>query len=348
MGEKSIHRAVLAGCGAMAKGWLKAIGDHPDLGERVRIVGLVDIDEAKAKALADEFSLGDAATGGDLAAMLAAEKPDLVFDVVVPPARAEVVATALEAEAHVLSEKPMAASMDEARRMIGLAKRHGRTHAVIQNRRFVAGMRRMRRFLADEPLGPLTAVHCDFFLAPHFGGFREEMRHVLLLDMAIHTFDAMRAVVGRAPEAVYCVETNPAGSWYASGAAANAIFEFGGEVVGTYRGSWCADGAPTSWESAWRIVGAKGSLLWDGHDGFEARVTAGTEGFFRETRELAVPDVDNLSETQGHASVIRDFLDAIDGGTTPETVATDNIASLAMVFAAIESAETGRRVAIEI
>ncbi|WP_281353085.1 Gfo/Idh/MocA family protein [Aureimonas leprariae] len=343
-----MHRAVLTGCGAMAKGWLRAIGERPDLAGQVQVVGLVDIDGAKAKALADEFALSDARIGSDLGAMLADVKPDVVFDVVVPPARSGVVAAALEAGAHVLSEKPMAASMDEARRMIELAKRHGRTHAVIQNRRFVSGMRRIRRFLDGAPLGAITAVHCDFFLAPHFGGFREEMDHVLLLDMAIHTFDAMRFVVGRMPQAVYCVETNPTGSWYADGAAANAIFEFGEGVVGTYRGSWCADGAPTSWESAWRIVGAKGTLLWDGHDGFEARVTSGSDGFFRETASLVVPEVEDATETQGHASVIRDFLRAIDGGTAPETVATDNIASLAMVFGAIESAGTGRRVAIEI
>lgn len=332
----------------MANGWLRAVTEEPDLAERVRVVGLVDLDTERARALATSFGLDDAAVGSDLDAMLAAERPDLVFDVVVPPARSGVVSAALRGGAHVLSEKPMAASMDEARALVALAAETGRVHAIIQNRRFHPGLQTVRRLVAEGALGPLTAVHCDFFIGAHFGGFREEMDHVLLLDMAIHTFDAIRAVIGTKPRSVYCLETNPKGSWYQDGAAANAIFEFDGGVVATYRGSWCAEGIRTSWESVWRIIGEKGTLTWDGADGFEARIVSGTEGFLRETEAVPMPALADGTGVQGHASVIRDFVDALEQGGTPETVATDNIASLAMVFAAIESAETGERVAIEI
>ena len=58
-------------------------------------------------------------------------------------------------------------------------------------------------------LGPLTTLHSDFYIGAHFGGFREQMRHVLLLDMAIHTFDAARLLSGADPVAVYCQEWNP-------------------------------------------------------------------------------------------------------------------------------------------
>jgi hypothetical protein len=51
------------------------------------------------------------------------------------------------------------------------------------------------------------------------------MPNILLLDMAIHAFDAARLCLAK-PLAVYYYETNPKGSWYASGAAATAIFEF--------------------------------------------------------------------------------------------------------------------------
>ena len=57
-------------------------------------------------------------------------------------------------------------------------------------------MRRLRRFLGGDAIGEIVGIYCDFFKAPHFGGFREEMRHVLLLDMAIHTFDAARLLAG--------------------------------------------------------------------------------------------------------------------------------------------------------
>src|SRR6185437_15219626 len=107
--------------------------------------------------------------------------------------------------------------------------------------------------------------------------------------MAIHTLDAARFMAGKTPLAVYCLENNPQGSWYAHGAAANAIFEFSDGVVFNYRGSWAAEGANTSWESSWRIVGTKGTLLWDGYDNFEAKRVLGDSGFFRDLAALDVP-----------------------------------------------------------
>ena len=105
--------AVLVGCGAMSDGWLKALAEVPELASGIHLAGLVDLDLATAKARAKKHNL-DVALGTDLAAMLQAQAPDLVFDLVVPPARAEVVRTALAHGAHVLSEKPMANTMAEA------------------------------------------------------------------------------------------------------------------------------------------------------------------------------------------------------------------------------------------
>lgn len=48
-----------------------------------------------------------------------------------------------------------------------------------------------------------------------------------------------------------------------------------GGVIFNYRGSWCAEGLRTSWESAWRITGSLGTLLWDGADDIRAEVVRG-------------------------------------------------------------------------
>lgn len=330
----------------MSKGWLKAIQEAPELAGRVTIVGLNDISRAAAERLALEFGLDKAAIETDLDALLAATRPDIVFDVAVPEARHRVVSSALRHGCHVLTEKPMAASMEEARDLIAQAAAAGKVHAVVQNRRFNTGVRRIKATLESGVLGRLDAIHCDFFVGAHFGGFRERMDHVLLLDMAIHTFDAARYMSGKAPLAVYCLETNPASSWYAQGSAANAVFEMSDDVVFTYRGSWSAEGANTSWDAAWRLVCSKGTLLWDGEEGLSAHVIAGDEGFFRPLEAIAPLPPADAAETHGHASVIAGFLDAIAQGRAPETAASDNINSLAMVFAAIDSARTRQRVAI--
>ncbi|MDP2781439.1 MAG: Gfo/Idh/MocA family oxidoreductase [Devosia sp.] len=339
-------KAVLVGCGAMSRGWLSALADNPLLKGQVEVVGLVDIDAATAAARAAEFGLSGAIVGTDLDAVLSQTSPDLLFDVAVPSARPHVVATGLSHGCHVLTEKPMAASLEAAQAMIAQAAAAGRIHAVVQNRRFIGGVRRIRRLIESGALGELASLNCDFFIGAHFGGFREDMDNVLLLDMAIHTLDAARFMAGKAPRAVYCLETNPPDSWYRHGAAANAIFEFDDNVVFNYRGSWAAEGAHTSWESAWRIVGSKGTLIWDGEESFTARVVAGESGFFRDLVDIEVPPPADADQTHGHASVIAEFLSAIETGRQPETVGSDNIKSLAMVFAAIESARKGQRVTI--
>jgi predicted dehydrogenase len=330
----------------MAKGWLRALAETPALQGRVSVVGLVDVNPAAAESLRSEFNLTDAKTGTDLEAMLADLKPDLLFDIVVPVARRDVVLAGLRHGCHVLTEKPMAASLEEAREIVAAAAAAQRVHAVVQNRRFIDGVRRIRQAIASGVLGELTALHADFFVGAHFGGFRDAMQNVLLLDMAIHTLDAARFMSGADPLAVYCQESNPRGSWYRHGAAANAIFELSGDVVFTYRGSWAAEGANTSWESAWRVIGTKGTLLWDGAERFEANVVDGAEGFFRPLVPVEVPPPSDLAQTHGHASVIAEFLDAVDSGRVPETAGSHNIKILAMVFGAIESARTRQRVQI--
>lgn len=335
-------RAVLAGCGSMSRAWLRAAAET----EGLEIVGLVDLLEEAARTRAEEFGLARAAIGADVAEMLERVRPDLLFDCTLPQSHVEVTLTGLRHGCHVLGEKPLADSMENARRAVTAAAKAGRLYAVIQNRRYDPRIRRLRSFLAGGTLGPLTTLHSDFFLGAHFGGFRERMEHVLLLDMAIHTFDAARFLSGADPVAVYCREWNPAGSWYDHGASAVAVFEMTGGLVYTYRGSWCAEGLNTAWEAEWRAIGRQGSLTWDG--GLEVRAQVVTQsGEFRSVvAEAEVPETDPGEKTGGHAGLIREFARCVREGGTPETVCTDNIKSLAMVFGAIESAGSGRRVEI--
>ena len=338
-------RASLIGCGAMSRAWLEAAGKIDGL----TIVGLADLDSARAANRAVEFGLHDAVVAADLKTLLARTEPDILFDVVVPAARHGVVSAALDAGCHVLSEKPMAETLDEARDLVARARANNRLHAIVQNRRYLENVRRIARALASNAIGEVTSVHADFFLAPHFGGFREEMDHVLLLDMAIHSFDAMRCMTGVAAKGVYCREWDPKGSWYRAGSSAVALFDLENGAVFTYRGSWCAEGLGTSWECAWRIVGVKGSLVWDGRDEIRIEVAgAGRSGLFNEGVDIAVPSFDPADKIGGHLGVMQDFVAAVRGGTEPETVGRDNIRSLAMALGAIQSAEQGRRIEIVI
>lgn len=336
-------RVVLVGCGGISGAWLRTLKDL----EGVEVVGLVDLRLEAARARRAEFGLERAQIGEDLRAMLRATRPDIVFDCTVPEAHVKVVSEALRHGCHVLGEKPLADSMPHARQMVAAAERAQRLYAVMQNRRYDPRIRAFRRLIASGAIGDLTTLHCDFFIGAHFGGFRDHMPHVLLLDMAIHTFDQARLISGADAVAVYGMEWNPNGSWYDRDASAVVVFEMTGGVVFTYRGSWCAEGLNTAWESQWRALGSNGSAIWDGADGFRAEAVEERQGFRSRMREVPVT-ISETDKSGAHAGCIRDFVACVREGRIPETICTDNIRSLAMVFAAIRSAQLRRRVAVRV
>ncbi len=326
-------RAVLVGCGGMSAAWLRAAKEIPGL----ELVGLVDVREEAARQRAEEFELAGARLDTDLTRTLEQLRPDAVFDCTVPEAHHSVTLEALRFGCHVLGEKPLADSMEHAREAVQAAHEAGRIYAVIQNRRYDPRIRRLRRLVASGGVGALTQANSDFYIGAHFGGFRDRMEHVLLLDMAIHTFDMARLITGADPVSVYCREWNPGGSWYDHDASAIAIFEMTGGLIYTYRGSWCAEGLNTSWEADWRLVGERGSITWDGRETIRAQAVSETGGFHSTLTDLPVPDPESADRHGGHGGLIREFVECVRTGATPETVCSDNIKSLAMVFAAIES-----------
>jgi predicted dehydrogenase len=185
-----------------------------------------------------------------------------------------------------------------------------------------------------QDLGAVGAVTTEFFKAPRFGGFRDEMAHPLLVDMAIHAFDSVRYLLETQPVSAYCETWNPSWSWYAGDASAGALFEMEGGVRYSYNGSWCAPGAETSWNGAWRVSGARGTACWDGDA--EPVLDA----------DVAAADRPP-SPYSGIAGSLQVFCAALRTGEPPMGEVHENIMSLAMVEAAVESAATGQRVLLD-
>jgi predicted dehydrogenase len=344
-------KVALVGCGAMSSAWLSATKHISNL----EVVGLVDLRREAAQDRASEFGLLTAQVGTDLAAMLETTQANILFDCTIPEAHHDNALLAFSHGVHVLGEKPMAHSIAHARAMVDAARAANCVHAVVQNRRFDPNIRRVHRYLKTNEIGPITTLNADFFIAAHFGGFRDVMPNVLLIDMAIHTFDAARLILNADPVSVYCHEWNPVESWYAHGSSAMCIFEFSDGSVFNYRGSWCSEGFHTTWESDWRIVGTRGSLRWDGGSQPRASVVvpnqtgpnkSGRPDFFSQHHEFELPALHTDDAIGGHGGVINEFVFAVRSGRQPETVSSDNIKSLAMVFAAIESAKLEQKVPV--
>lgn len=322
-------RLVQVGAGAMGRSWLQVIADS----DQVKLVGLVDLNEEAAREAADAAGLTGVAVAGSLEQLLDRIDPQAVLNVTVPAAHASVSTTALLHGLPVLCEKPLAESVSAGLSMIAAAELSGQLLMVSQSRRYWRNLSAFRRQIAC--LGSVGTLTCDFFKAPHFGGFRDEMKYPLLIDMAIHQFDLARDLLGSEPVAVYCDSYNPSWSWYHGDAAAQVCFEFAGGSRFSFTGSWCSPGLETSWNGSWRVSGQGGTAVWDGD---HQPTAADGDG---QTIAATVED-----EPKQIAGSLAEFVGAVRTGALPSGEAHSNVLSLAMVEAAIRSAEESRRMLI--
>ncbi|WP_199623616.1 Gfo/Idh/MocA family protein [Paenibacillus alkalitolerans] len=328
----------VVGCGGMARKWVEGALRRDDC----EIVAFVDINAENAERYRNEFGVGQTFT--DVRTAIGATGTNLVFDVTIPESHFTVVTTALEMGCDVFGEKPMAHSIDAARRVIETVERTGRTYSVMQNRRYIKNIRALGEAVTSGVIGEPGFICADFFIGAHFGGFREAMDSPLILDMAIHTFDQARFITGKDPVAVYCHEFNPKGSWYKGNASAVCIFEYADGSVFNYRGSWSAEGHPTSWEAEWRIVGSKGTAMWDGKNAPYCEVVIPPQERVFLNSYNRVEAETTWTGREYHDGCFDEMFAALIEGRPAETDCRDNIKSVAMVYGAIESARTGKKV----
>jgi predicted dehydrogenase len=312
----------------MGRAWLRVI----TASSAVEVAGIVDINTEAAAGAAAAAGLVDLPTGTDPIALARQTGAQAIVNVTIPEAHHPVTTAALFAGLPVLGEKPVAENVSRALSLAATAEVTGELFMVSQNRRWNPHLATLRAMVAR--LGAIGTVTTEFFKAPHFSGFREQMAHPLLVDMAIHAFDSARFLLDEEPVSAYCQTYNPRWSWYAGDANATAIFEMESGARYVYNGSWCSPGAETSWNGVWRVSGEKGTALWSGDD---APVM---------DAEIAPPTTatSTYSDIGGSLQV---FVEALRTGETPSGEVHDNVMSLAMVEAAVRSADTGRVTLLE-
>jgi len=312
---------VVVGAGAMGKEWLRMLATSP----YAITVGLVDLDLELAAVAVTTVGLNGVVVGDSVADVAARSGAQAVVNVTVPQAHREVNEQALRAGLPVLCEKPVAPTVAEALRQVALADVTGGLLMVSQSRRYFNHLAAFRD--AVGRLGPLGAVHAQFFHEDHEPGFREQMAHPLLVDMSIHHFDMLRYITADQPVAVRCSSWNPLWSWYAGDAAATAEFELESGARFVYSGSRCTPGLQTSWNADWRVYAKLGAAAWDGDD--VVRIDAEQVGF-------DLPD-----RREGIEGSLEEFVGALRSHTTPQNEVRSNVLSLAMVEGAVRSSGSG-------
>lgn len=325
-------RLVQVGAGRMGMRWLKAILDSPD----VELAGLVDLNTSAATEALDAVGASGILVGTSLREVAKAVGADAVVNVTVPLAHHPVTTEALFSGLPVLCEKPLAPTVSQALSLAAASEASGQLLMVSQSRRYFPPVDEFRERIST--LGELGVATTEFFRPIRVGGFREEMDHVLLVDMAIHAFDLARHLLDQDPVAVYCEEFNPAWSWFKGAAAASAIFEMSDRTRYVYTGNWCSDGFQTSWNGVWRVSGERGTATWDGDNRLGIDRVDSDAGADVEDHDPGLPWSDVIG------GPLAEFLGALRTGATPYGEVRSNVMSLAMVEAAVLSAETRQRV----
>jgi len=145
-------RTALIGCGKVAGIHAEALTRSP-LSE---LAAVCDRDRSRAAQFAAKYG---GAPFTDLAALLRDARPDAVIVCTPHPLHAEATVAAAEAGAHVLVEKPMAASLEDCDRMIEATRQAGVKLGVVSQRRFYEPVRRMKAAIDAGKIGkPILGV----------------------------------------------------------------------------------------------------------------------------------------------------------------------------------------------
>lgn len=335
--SSDVHRVLVVGVGGIGCGWAQVIPSVSGF----ELAGLVDIDAGVLARVGQELGIPQERRFQDLALARERTQADIAIIAVPNHLHLPLVRQAFELRLHVICEKPLADTMEDALRIRQLCREHpDRKFMVSQNYRWHPSVQAIRNAIAGGQIGDLGYIHWDFQRPSHFGGWREEMEDVLLADMAIHHFDLIRYITGREPVRVVARSFNPSWSWYRGRAAASVLFEMTGGVEVNYFGCWAARGRPTSWPGESRFVGSQAAIHWDGEsDPVLVRYVKEDQGHEVELEEIPLP-IPEMPYT-GLAYSLYEMGKALVEDRQPITWIEDNLLSFAMSRAAIASSRRG-------
>lgn len=217
-----------------------------------------------AQRAADEFSIAEAS--GDFLDVIRDERVEVV-DISLPSHRhPEFAIAALEAGKHVLLQKPMANSLDEARPIVEAAARAGVKLAVNQNGRWDPAIRACRELLDRGVFGQLITASIDMRTRqPWQEYWKDEVNYprLMLLGMSIHHLDQFRYLFGEPIEITAHLARYPGQPWAGESIAQYVLGYESGLLVTAFD-----DGFPWTrdWSEHYRIEGlngiARGRIGW--------------------------------------------------------------------------------------
>jgi predicted dehydrogenase len=262
-----------------------------------------------------------------------------VVDITPHPAdRLPIIEAALKAGKHVLSQKPFVLDLAEGRRLVALARDNKVKLAVNQNGRWAPHLSYMREAVRAGLIGEVISTHISIHWNHGWiaGTPFEKVEDLILYDFGIHWFDFLRSVIGRRAKTVFASASMATGQTAKAPLLAQCLVQMEGGQA-----SLVFDGAtPHGPRDTTFVAGTKGSLHSDGPDLGQQSVTLTTAA------GIARPRLTGTWFNDGFRGAMGALLVAIEDDTEPANGAEENLDSLALAFAAIQSHRTGQPVTV--
>ncbi|QFI68109.1 Gfo/Idh/MocA family protein [Sinorhizobium alkalisoli] len=248
---------------------------------------------------------------------------------------------AIRAGKHVLCEKPLALTLNDACEMVLKACEAGVVLGTNHHLRNAATHRAMREAIAAGRIGrPIAArVFHAVYLPPHLQGWRLDRPEAgggVILDITVHDADTLRFVLDDDPIEAVAISHSAGLSKEGLEDGVMGVLRFRSGVIAQFHDAFTTKYAETGLE----VHGTDGSLI--GRNVMTQR-PVGTVTLRNEDGEFDLPlDHSNLYET-----ALQAFHAAIEGKGSPSATGEDGVWSLAAGLAVAKSAASGMAVQIE-
>lgn len=338
----------IIGAGAISNAHISAYMKFP---ERCRIVVVVDVYMEKAQKRIEEYGLHDAVAVADYHELLQNDI-DLVSICTPPYTHASIACDFMKAGKHVLVEKPMASSLEEADQMLKAAQDRGTLLSVIAQNRFTTPMMKLKSVLDSRHMGPILHVQVDsYWWRGHsyydlwWRGTWEKEGGGCTLNHAVHHIDAMLWMMG-APIEVQAMMANTAHNNAEVEDISMAMLRFSQGAVGMITSSVVHHGEEQ--QLIFQGKEARVSVPWK-----VVASTSQSHGFPEPNPDLerqlqqqydALPEVIH----SGHAGQVENVLDAIEKGTSLVVDGESGRNTLELIVGIYKSASTGEKVVFPI
>jgi UDP-N-acetylglucosamine 3-dehydrogenase len=323
-------RAAVIGVGAMGRHHARVYHEL----EATDLVGVADPDPANAQLVARRYGVP---TFVDHRELLAQLRPDVVSIAVPSALHLAMTLDALAAGAHVLVEKPIAASVDEGRQMIAAARDAGRKLTVGHIERFNPAILELRRRLEAGALGRIFEIR-----ARRMGPFPARVRDVgVVIDLAAHDLDIFRWLVGEVVR-VYAETAQRIHTEHED--SVSGLLRFDSGAIGVFNINWLT---PTKVREL-AVSGERGmfvaNYLTQELDFFENIQADSHWENFGVLQGVGEGNMTRLrvDHREPLAAQLAAFAHAVTSDTAPAVSGEDGLAALALAQAVVEAGRTGR------